>query len=339
MTKGNRMILKQKDIKPFDIMAGQIKHIEADRERLLSKKDKFVNVPCPACECENSTLEYEKNGLKYVTCTSCETMFVNPRPTQEILEDCYSKSSVYEYWNKYVYPATDKARREGIYQKRIERILNIRKKHGFPKKCTLMEIGAGYGSFCEEAKNTGYFDRIIAIEPTSDGANSCRKKNIEVIEKPIEEVSINEAKIDIIVSFEVLEHLFSPNNFFITCFNLLRTGGLVIIGCPNIKGFDNLVLGKLSSTIDHEHLNYFHPESLALLMSNCGFHIVEKLTPGKLDAEIVRNMVLNGDFSLENNPFLKQVLINKWDEINESFQNFLADNLLSGHMLVVGSKK
>ncbi|MBW2003484.1 MAG: class I SAM-dependent methyltransferase [Deltaproteobacteria bacterium] len=336
--EANKNKFRETDIRPSDIMAGQIKHIEADRERLLSHKHKFVTVSCPACGCENSRIEFIKNGLKYVTCTCCETMFVNPRPTSEILEECYSKSSVYEFWNKYVYPVTDKARCEGIYRPRVERILNICKNYGFTN-CTLMEVGAGFGSFCDEVNNTGYFDRVIAVEPTPDGAESCRKKNVEVIEKPIEKVSIDKGKVDIIVSFEVIEHLFSPKTFLINCSNLLRTGGLIIVTCPNIRGFDNLVLGKLSSTIDHEHLNYFHPESLALLMSNCGFRLVEKLTPGKLDAELVRNEVLKGAFSLKNKPFLKYLLIDKWNETNENFQNFLADNLLSGHMWMVALMK
>ena len=332
------MKFKEKDIRPDDLMEDQQKHITADRERLLRNRNDFVHVPCPACGCENSRLKFVKNELKYVICTRCETMFVNPRPTPEILEDCYSKSSVYEYWNKYVYPASDQARREGIYRPRVECIIDICKKYGI-NNCTLMEIGAGLGSFCDEADDTGYFNRVIAVEPTPDGAESCRKKNVEVIEKPIEKVAINQEKVDIIVSFEVLEHLFSPKNFLVNCSNLLRTGGLLIITCPNIKGFDNLVLGKLSSTIDHEHLNYFHLESLALLLSNCGFLLVEKLTPGKLDAELVRKEVLKGTFSLKNKPFLKQILIDKWDETNANFQKFLSDNCLSSHMWLVGRKR
>lgn len=99
------------------------------------------------------------------------------------------------------------------------------------------------------------------------------------------------------------------------------------------------MLGELSSTIDHEHLNYFHPESLASLVSNCGFLLVEISTLGKLDAELVKNEILKGTFSLENRPFLKQLLIDKWNETNENFQEFRADNLLSGHMWMVTSKK
>lgn len=334
----NKNILKENDVRPSEIMAGQIKHIESDRKMLLSHKREFISVPCPACGFDNFRLEFIKNGLKYVTCKGCETMFVNPRPTPEILEDCYSKSSVYKYWNKYVYPATDKARREGIYRPRVERIIEICKKYGI-NNCTLMEIGAGFGSFCEEANTTGFFNRVLAVEPTPDGAESCRKKNVDVIEKPIEKVSINNENIDVIVSFEVIEHLFSPKDFLINCSNLIKNGGLIITTCPNIKGFDNIILGKLSSTIDHEHLNYFHPESLALLVSSCGFRLVEISTPGKLDAELVRNEILKRAFSLENRPFIKQLLVDKWNETHENFQKFLADNLLSGHMWMVASKK
>ena len=332
--------LEENDIKPFDLIAGQSEHIETDRQRLLSKKDSFVTVPCPACEASNFHVEFEKNGLEYVRCADCETLFVNPRPTEHILEECYSQSAVYEYWNKYIFPATDKARREGIYLERIERILEICKKHGLKEGGTLMEVGSGFGSFCDELNKTGYFKRIVAIEPTQDVAQSCRGLGLEVIEKPIEKVSADEINPDIIVSFEVVEHLFSPKDFYTNCSKLLNPGGLVVTTCPNIKGFDNLVMGKLSSSIDHEHLNYFHPDSLALLLSRCGFEVIEKLTPGKLDAQLVRNRgVLKGILSLDNQPFLKHVLIDKWEELGGKFQEFLADNLLSGHMWIVGKKK
>jgi 2-polyprenyl-3-methyl-5-hydroxy-6-metoxy-1,4-benzoquinol methylase len=336
--KEDKNRLKEHDIRPSEIMTGQIEHIEADRKRLLEYEHEFVSVSCPACGGDDFRLEFIKNGLKYVTCSGCETMFVNPRPTPEILENCYSKSSVYEYWNKYVYPATDQARREGIYRPRVKRIVDICKKGGI-NNCTLMEIGAGFGSFCDEAKNTGFFDRVIAVEPTPDGAESCRGKSIDVMEMPIEKVSINDENIDVIVSFEVVEHLFSPKDFLINCSRLLRKDGLLIITCPNIKGFDNIALGRLSSTIDHEHLNYFHPKSLELLVSDCGFHLTEISTPGKLDVELVRNEILKGALSVENRPFIKHLLIDAWDETNDRFQTFLADNLLSGHMWMIASKK
>ena len=200
-----------------------------------------------------------------------------------------------------------------------------------------MDVGAGFGTFCEEIKKSGFFEKVIAIEPTPDLAETCRKRNIETIEKEIENVKMNE-KVDVITNFEVIEHLFSPKEFLIGCRNQLSDNGLIVITCPNINGFDVSTLMGLSNTIDHEHVNYFNPESLSMLLSSCGFEIIEVLTPGKLDAELVRKRILDNEFDVSNQPFLRRVLIEEWNNLGEKFQKFLSNNKLSSHMWIVARK-
>jgi 2-polyprenyl-3-methyl-5-hydroxy-6-metoxy-1,4-benzoquinol methylase/ribosomal protein S27E len=336
--RGRITRMRVNDMRPSKIMKGQIRCIEKDRRRLLSFKSQFANVVCPACQGRKSKVTFLKNRLTYVKCVDCETVYVNPRPTPEILAECYSKSSVYEYWNKYVYPVVDKARRENMYRPRVNRIIDMCVKNKIGN-CTLVEVGAGFGSFCDEAQKSGFFKRVIGVEPTPDGAESCRNKNVEVMQEPVEKILNFMKKVDVVASFEVIEHLFSPKLFLNHCSKILRKGGLIVLSCPNIKGFDNVTLGKKSSTMDHEHLNYFNPKSLNFLLSSCGFRVLEISTPGKLDAEIVRNNILEGNFSIRNKPFLRQILVDEWEDKGDKFQDFLADNLLSGHMWAVASKK
>ena len=59
-------------------------------------------------------------------------------------------------------------------------------------------------------------------------------------------------------------------------------------------------------------------------VESCGFDVVDICTPGRLDAELVRNQALEGEFSLRDQPFLKQVLIEDWERMGIPFQNFLA---------------
>jgi hypothetical protein len=58
-------------------------------------------------------------------------------------------------------------------------------------------------------------------------------------------------------------------------------------------------------------------------------------TPGKLDAELVRKAVLRGNLDLEAQPFLQTVLVDRWDELGEPFQQFLAASKLSSHLWLV----
>src|SRR5439155_26773943 len=109
---------------------------------------------------------------------------------------------------------------------------------------------------------------------------------------------------EVVAAFEVIEHLFSPHDFLTACRDRLAPGGLVVLTCPNVRGFDVSVLGPVSDTVDVEHLNYFHPDSLCRLLERCGLTPLEALTPGELDAELVRKKALAGQFDLSGQPFL-----------------------------------
>ena len=113
--------------------------------------------------------------------------------------------------------------------------------------------------------------------------------------------------------------------------------GLVLLPAGG-EGFEVETLNTISDTIDHEHLNYFNPNSISLLLNSCGFKTLEVFTPGVLDAELVRKKVLNGEFSLSQNSFLQTVLIDEWDKSSDSFQKFLINNSLSSNMWAVAKK-
>ncbi len=331
------IFLRENEIRPNSLMKGQAEAFASDIRRLLKNKNNFVHVLCPACRADNTRKAFEKFEMSYVVCLDCETMYINPRPTPEILEMYYASSENYKYWNKYIFPASEQARREKIYRPRAERVVDICQRNRM-NTGLLLEVGAAFGTFCEEVKRIGIFKRVIAVEPTPKLAETCRRKGLEVIEKPIEKVHLQIDAIDVVVSFEVIEHLFSPRDFLNSCSSVMQPGGLLVLTCPNVKGFDIVILKALSDSIDVEHLNYFHPESLSHLVEDCGFETLEVLTPGKLDAELVRKKILTGDFDISSQPFLKQILIDEWEKFGNKFQKFLADNLLSSHMWMVARK-
>jgi 2-polyprenyl-3-methyl-5-hydroxy-6-metoxy-1,4-benzoquinol methylase len=330
-------MFRETDIRPQELMKGQAERLAADINRLLKHKNNFINVDCPACGSTKSHKAYEKYEIQFVVCDQCETLYATPRPRSEHLEEYYTQSENYAYWNKYIFPASEVVRRKKIFKPRVQTVVEICQKLNIQAN-TLLEVGAGFGIFCEELQKTEIFHRIIGVEPTPDLAQTCRDRGIETIETPIEKIDFGNELIDVIVNFEVIEHLFSPRDFLTKCYELLSNSGILIVTCPNSKGFDIATLGKQSSAVDNEHLNLFNINSLTMLFESCGFEVIDQQTPGKLDAELVRKQIILGEFDVANQPFLRQVLIDKWDQVGESFQNFLSENLLSSHMLLVGQK-
>ncbi|CAB1065082.1 3-demethylubiquinone-9 3-methyltransferase [Olavius sp. associated proteobacterium Delta 1] len=331
--------LSESEIRPDDLMQKQRIAMLSDIGRLLSKRSDFVLITCPACDSGKYSKCYEKYGLDYVLCQNCETMYINPRPSHDVLEWFYRESENYAYWNKYIFPASEEARHKKIVIPRVEKVLDLCSKYRIASEA-ILEVGAGFGTFCREVAVRGAFNRVVAIEPTPDLANTCREKGIEVIESSIENVDFsNGDKFDVVVSFEVIEHLFSPKSFLAACWNVLKDDGIIIVTCPNAKGFDFITLGSFCNSADHEHLNYFNPVSLTLLLQRCGFEMLECLTPGRLDAELVRKKILAGEFDVSHQPFLQQILIDKWEQVGEAFQDFLSKSGLSSNMWLVARKK
>jgi SAM-dependent methyltransferase len=336
MTNSSEM-LRETDIRPDHLMEGQSARFLADIARLLERRNEFIEVPCPSCERDDAPVVFTKYELTYRRCPACDTMYVSPRPSPAVLESYYATSENYAYWAAHIFPASEDVRRERIFRPRVAQLLEICRRFGV-RPGTLLEVGAGFGTFCEELEKAKFFGRIVAVEPTPDLAERCRSRGIDVIQAPIEQISPNEVRADVVVCFEVLEHLFSPQDYIRQCARMLNPGGLLLITCPNGQGFDVSVLGAVSDTVDVEHLNYFNPDSLTRLARSCGMEVLEVTTPGMLDAELVRKKVLSGAIDLSEQEFLRRVLIDRWESVGVAFQQFLAANALSSHMWLAARK-
>lgn len=330
--------MKEKNIRPNHLIMKSAKLHNQDVKSLLRNKNKFVKIPCPACESRNYQIVFKKNNFVFVKCRKCETVFINPMPTFEMLKEFYASSKSIKYWNDKIFLASENVRRSQIFAPRAKRIFELCRKHNVSTG-VLFDIGAGFGTFCEEIKKMNLFGKVIAVEPAHSLAETCRHKGLDVIEKSIEEMDNISNKANVITNFELIEHLYWPKDFLLNCAKMLSRKGVLILTTPNIKGFDLLILGKLSNNIGGpNHLNYFHPESLNYLLRQCGFKTIETQTPGELDVELVRKKILSNELNISNNPFLKQVLIEQWENVGGSFQRFLAENLLSSHLWIVAQK-
>ena len=326
----------EEDIRPAKLMADKDRCVAADREFLLARKSQWVQVACPACGCRKAKPYGEKAGFAYEECRDCGTIYTNPRPSLALSHEFYAHSQNYAYWNAHVFPATEEARRERIFRPRAARVAEYCRRFGL-KGGVLLEVGAAFGTFCEAMREQGVCKEIIALEPTPDLAQTCRDRGLKVLECFVEEIEAADLA-DVVAAFEVIEHLFAPRDFIASCTRLLKPGGIVVLSCPNVRGFDVATLGVASGTFDHEHVNYFHPASLALLVERCGLTVLDVQTPGQLDADLVRKRALAGDLDLNHQPFLHEILIDRWSELGQPFQEFLAAHQLSSHLWIVAQK-
>jgi 2-polyprenyl-3-methyl-5-hydroxy-6-metoxy-1,4-benzoquinol methylase len=327
----------EKDIRPEKLVKIAKIFVEKDRRILLKNKKKYVFVTCQACFSKNEKYYFKKKGFSYSLCKKCLTYFMNPRPTVEILSNFYKNSSNYKFWNKFIFPLSEKIRQKKIFMPRVNECIKFCRKYNLnnPK---ILDVGAGFGTFCYLLKKSGYFSKILAIEPSYEGYLRCKKKKIEVINDVVENIQFKKKdKFQIITNFEVIEHLFSPKNFLRNIREFLAPRGLVIFTCPNGQGFDIEFLGKKSNTIDHEHLNYFNTNSIKILLKKSGYRVLEVLTPGKLDINIIEGYVRNKEIVIKDK-FYQKIFNKKNIKLKNNFQDFISSNNLSSSMFVVAQK-
>lgn len=328
--------LSERELFPEDLLKSQEEAFQRDVDRLLERRSEFVEVLCPACGTGKRGYAFSKFGLDYQKCLECRTLYVSPRPSLEVLISYYENSENYQIWASQAFPATEAARREKVYRPWLERVKSFAYSVGSPRGL-LVEVGPGFGTFAELVKDSDLFERVVVIEPTPELASACRARGLEVLEAPIEEVGASSRlEASMVVAFEVIEHLYDPQEFLGAARHLLAPGGYLTLSCPNGLGFDVAELGALSQAVDAEHLNLFNPASIGVLLRRTGFTLVDVSTPGRLDAEIVREAALANALPLS--PFLQRVLIDEWESLGWPFQQFLAENGLSSHMWVVARR-
>ena len=330
--------LSEKELCPDELLGGQEEAFRRDVARLQARRHEFVQVPCPACGMTYHEYTLEKFSFKYVTCSACATLYMNPRPSPTVMASYYDNSENYRYWADHIFPASEAARRDKVQRPWLQRVLDYTGRYEIPRGI-LMEVGAGFGTFAQLAKESGQFERVVAVERTPEMAKACRERGVEVLAKPVEDIGEDLPAADVAAAFEVIEHLFDPRQFLDKVAERLRPGGLLVLSCPNGQGFDIQVLGSHSLAIDPEHVNLFNPRSLSLLVGRCGFDVLEVSTPGRLDAEFVHDAILQGKHDVSHNPFLKRVLVDEWDRLGWPFQQFLAEHGLSAHMWMAARRK
>ncbi len=329
-------------MKIYDLMSPKeeyykvLKQREIDGIAFYEKYHKdFVLTNCPACG-EGGINSFEKYGFEHKTCKNCKTLFVSPRPTDEILSIYYNEYSAPKMWTELLLK-TDVQRKAMQYLPRVEMIINRIRNLGINKMERVVDLGAGSGAFSICLQKSGFFDEVIAIDLSEECVKACQSQGLKTILGSVE--NIEDESIDLICMNDLFEHLFDCSKMLSGCFRALKKNGFISIATPNGEGFDFKIMKKNTVNITPpEHLNYFNPISMEISLSKAGFMPILVETPGKLDVEIVLREKFSGFSLSERNEYINYLLEQEEQVIN-NFQEFLSKNKLSSHMFAMAQKK
>lgn len=143
----------------------------------------------------------------------------------------------------------------------------------------LLDIGCSNGYFLEVAKKRGW--NVFGQEFARECIEVCKNKGIIIKQGYLEEINFENNFFDVITSFEVIEHINTPNSHTKTIHRILRNQGLFYFTTPNFNSISRLLLGNKWNIIEYpEHLAYFTPRTINHLLYKNGFKKIKIKTTG-----------------------------------------------------------
>ena len=154
----------------------------------------------------------------------------------------------------------------------------------------LFELGCGNGSVANILVGKGY--DVVGIDASTEGISFARKHypQLKLYQgSAYDDLRGTYGQFDILVSLEVVEHLYDPRQFAAAAYDLLKPGGFAILSTPYHGYWKNLALsisGKMDQHFtvlwDHGHIKFWSVKTLTQLLSEAGFADIDFARIGRI---------------------------------------------------------
>lgn len=162
----------------------------------------------------------------------------------------------------------------------------------------IFEVGCGNGSVANELSKIG-FD-VTGVDASEQGIAQARRLYPDLklyAGSAYDDLPGCYGRFPIVMSLEVVEHLYFPHKFAKTVYDLLEPGGTAIISTPYHGYWKNLamaVTGTLDQHFtalwDHGHIKFWSVRTLETLLREAGFTSIEFSRVGRM-AALAKSMI------------------------------------------------
>jgi 2-polyprenyl-3-methyl-5-hydroxy-6-metoxy-1,4-benzoquinol methylase len=234
----------------------------SDKRRKLYRVVNNLTRVIEGLDCSKQDLREYANKTRIVRCIRCSHGYLYPRLSTAILKNYY-KNDTSEYYGEWSLNSHE------MFKKRYTKILSWIEKS--IDRGRLLEIGCGMGDFL--AILSERWD-AYGVEPSDFATSQLQRRKIKakvhhgIFEKDIYPT----AYFDVVVMFDVLEHLPEPREVLSSIAWILRPGGIVVVQTGNMSSLTaKLLKGHWNYFSSVEHISFFSPKSLAYLLKSTGF--------------------------------------------------------------------
>jgi 2-polyprenyl-3-methyl-5-hydroxy-6-metoxy-1,4-benzoquinol methylase len=249
------------------------------------------------CLCNSPEIFHFKTdyrGMKVFKCRNCKIRFLNPLPGDKWLFETYTG---YKEHNP------DKMDKSILISRGIKHEFNISQVEKYTTAGRFFSVGCGNGVEIMVAKKRGWIAE--GYEINEEWAKQLSKlHSADIYSSDFIRLPVKEENYDCLYINHVIEHLKEPHNYIKKMYNMLKPGGILYIGTPNINGLanrikglaDNLGLRKNIAKYygTKQHLFYYTPASLKFVLEKYyGFRVLfmnNDLNMNKRTKRVSRNI-------------------------------------------------
>jgi 2-polyprenyl-3-methyl-5-hydroxy-6-metoxy-1,4-benzoquinol methylase len=137
----------------------------------------------------------------------------------------------------------------------------------------LLDVGSHLGVFVGVAREAGW--DAEGVEPSRWASDLAQSRGIPTTQGAVADLKRPESSYDAVTLWDVIEHLSDPATELRRLHRLLRPGGIIAISTMDVDAAASKLLGRRWPWYMQMHLFYFSRRTLARLVEQTGFEIVE----------------------------------------------------------------
>jgi len=239
----------------------------------------FQSRPCPVCGSTDDSRVFAEKTLddstwkelsfssrklpeylvhRMIECPDCDVVYASPAPHEEVLEQAYRTAPFVS--------ADESAFAAETYRRLLRPLLKQ-----LPDRSNALDIGASDGTFLETLLDEG-FRSVVGIEPAAASAEAAPERVRDRIRvEPFRRATLAGERFNLITAFQTLEHVSDPIEVVSDAFELLDTGGAILVVVHNRRSLLSRLMGRRSPILDVEHVQLFSPRSIRELLRRGGF--------------------------------------------------------------------
>lgn len=162
----------------------------------------------------------------------------------------------------------------------------------------IFELGCGNGSVANYLTENGW--QIVGVDPSTEGISQANYNfpNISLFQGSAhDDLPGQFGQFPVVLSLEVVEHVYAPREYAKTLFRLCSERGQVVVSTPYHGYWKNLAMaaaGRMdehyTALWDNGHIKFWSMKTLTTLLEESGFSDIRFLRVGRVPA-FARSMI------------------------------------------------